>query len=68
MKTAQKPTSGKRAWSVTTHCILPLVAFALGILVAASMLGNGVLMESHHVAPGTQSRLVAMMGQINDLE
>jgi hypothetical protein len=61
------PQKSKPKWSVISHIIWPLIWFGGGVMFAASMLGL------HHVesvleAPGSETRLVELMGTVNDLE
>ena len=56
----------KAKFSLISHVIWPLIGFAAGIMVAAAL---GVSPESTpSAAPGTQQRLVELMGRVNDLE
>ena len=58
----------KRTWSITTHFIVPLFCFALGLMVSTATMGSHDHGDPSATAPGTQMRLVELMGQVNDLE
>jgi uncharacterized coiled-coil protein SlyX len=64
--TMPPPKNGSK-WNITNHFISPLLFFALGMMVASTMKGI-VDHESVSAAPGTQTRLVELMGEVNDLE
>lgn len=61
------PPRSANKWNITNHFISPLLFFALGLMVASTMNGSAQH-ESVTAAPGTQTRLVELMGEINDNE
>lgn len=61
------PPRSASKWNITNHFISPLLFFALGLMVASTMNGS-VVHESVTAAPGTQTRLVELMGEVNENE
>ena len=63
-----KIKSKGKSWSVTSHVIVPLVCFAVGLMLAASFTlgGHGGGAQSDASAQGV--RLLECLGQTNDLE